>query len=148
MARSNTEDLSQYVSRLMREKGFSVRDVWVKSKKRIGTSYVNSIVNGNAKNLSVEKLKALAVGLEADEGELFGVARGQSTRPADNRATSRQPTSLVVLDLRKKVVISPDVAEILQEVLRMSQRDRAILLQSLKAMTRRLPESRRGDKTS
>jgi len=146
MAASNKEDLSQYVSRLMREKGLSVRDVWLKSRKRIGTSYVNSIVNGNAKNLSIEKLKALAVGLETDEDELFTVARGQSPRPASKSARSAQPVSLVVLDLKRKIVISPDVSEILQEVIRMPQRDRAILLHSLKVMNKDLPKSKRGRK--
>lgn len=73
-----TEKLSDYVRRVRKEKGFSTTDVENQSGRRISDAYVTRIENGQIRNVSPEKLSALAKGLEVSEDELFAVARGKA----------------------------------------------------------------------
>lgn len=72
------QTLAQYVSQVMRDKELSGNDVERRSNKGITQSHVHRIYNGEVKNVSTEKLKSLAKGLDVPEAELFAVARGAS----------------------------------------------------------------------
>lgn len=80
--------LSEYVYNIMHAKGMSARDVAKKSKTRttrgISHGYIQKITQGEeAMNLSVEKLRSLAMGLGVSEDELFDVARGKPAKLPD-----------------------------------------------------------------
>ena len=60
---SQPELLSHYVKRVIQEKRLSLHDVELLSGRKITDAYVGNIINGKAKNLTVEKLRALARGL-------------------------------------------------------------------------------------
>lgn len=79
--RNGHEDLSDYVRRVLREKGLTLLDVERRAGGDISDSYVAGITSGNVRNLTVEKLKALARGLGVPEDQLIAVASG--IRPAD-----------------------------------------------------------------
>ena len=90
---SKIESLAQYVQRILHEKNLKHNDVEERSRhngdKGIAHASIGQIVNGIAKNPSVSKLKALAVGLDEPEDDLFNVARGL---PLDYKSTgSRDP---------------------------------------------------------
>ncbi len=70
------ELLPDYVRRIRRDKGLSTTDVERQSGGEISDAYVTRIENGHVKNVSPEKLKALAKGLGETEDEIFAVARG------------------------------------------------------------------------
>ena len=73
------ETLSKYVDRVMKEKNLKALDVEARATEaghKITDTYVTNIVRGTNKNLSVEKLLALADGLDVDKVELFKVAAG------------------------------------------------------------------------
>ena len=70
------ETLGQYVKRILGEKQLTLMEVQSRSGHKIGDAYVASVVRGRARNLSVAKLKALAVGLGEPEETVFKVARG------------------------------------------------------------------------
>lgn len=70
------ETLAEYVRRIMQEKQFTLREVQKLSGHKIADAYVANIVRGTARNLSVDKLKALAIGLGEPEETVFKVARG------------------------------------------------------------------------
>ena len=133
MAKLANEDLSQYVDRVMREKHLSRHDVKLRSGGEITDSYVSAIVSRSASNLSVEKLKALAAGLRVSEKEIIRVAFGLSKRREAQRSIDRSH-DLILLDISKKTVISTDVAEIVQEVLRLSPEHRAVVLQYVRRL--------------
>ncbi|MEK6320705.1 MAG: helix-turn-helix domain-containing protein [Acidobacteriota bacterium] len=133
MKKTGKQGLSHYVERVMKEKHLSRRDVKLRSGGEITDSYVSGIVSGSAKNLSVEKLKALARGLRVREMELIRVAFGLSDQSGAHRATD-QSHNLVLIDLTKKTLISNDVAEIVQDVLSLSPADRVIVLQYVKRL--------------
>jgi transcriptional regulator with XRE-family HTH domain len=57
----------------MDEKRLSLKDVERRSQGRIGHSYVHLIAGGQTKNLTVEKIRGLATGLDVTEEEVFKV---------------------------------------------------------------------------
>ena len=87
VARKHTyqEDLADYVRRVMKEKELTHRQVETQSKRDgsqgIAHSYISKIISRSVSNLSTEKLKALAKGLQVSEDEVFARARGQKPDP-------------------------------------------------------------------
>jgi transcriptional regulator with XRE-family HTH domain len=129
----DSTDLSEYVRRVMKLKGLTQKDVQRMSGGRITDGYVASITIGRASNLSVEKLQALAAGLGVSADELFHVACGVSDESGGARKNSRPPDALMILETVQKVVVSPDVTEILHAVVRMSVEERKGLLAFIKS---------------
>jgi transcriptional regulator with XRE-family HTH domain len=135
MSKTGKQGLSHYVDRVMKEKHLSRRDVKLRSGGEITDSYVSGIISGSAKNLSVEKLKALARGLRVREMELIRVAFGLT----DEREVHRTPDQshhLVLVDISRKTVLSNDVAEIVQEIIGLTPADRMVVLQYVKRLGR------------
>jgi transcriptional regulator with XRE-family HTH domain len=135
MSKTRKEGLSRYVERIMKEKHLSRADVKLRSGGEITDSYVSAIISGAATNLSVEKLKALARGLRVSERKLVNVAFGHSDVIEANRAVD-QSHNLILLDIRRKSIISSDVAEIVQDVVKLAASDRAVVLRSVKRLSR------------
>jgi transcriptional regulator with XRE-family HTH domain len=135
MSKIRKQGLSHYVERVMKEKHLSRRDVKLRSGGEITDSYVSGIISGSAKNLSVGKLKALARGLRVREIELVRVAFGLSDERAPHQIAD-QSHNLLLLDITKKTVISNDIAEIVQEVIKLSAADRAVVLQYVERLGR------------
>ena len=129
---SGAKQLGEYVKWVMKLKGLTQKDVQRLSGWQITDGYVASITTGRAGNLSVEKLKALADGLGVDLDDLFHVASGLTPKPDEKNAAAIDP--LVILDTVQKAVASPDVTEILHEVVRLSSDERASLLAFIKRM--------------
>jgi len=142
MSKTSKPGLSRYVERVMKEKHLSRRDVKLRSGGEITDSYVSGIISGSAKNLSVDKLKALARGLRVREIELIRVAFGLSDERAPHRVAD-QSHNLLLLDITKKAVISNDIAEIVQEVIKLSPAERAVVLQYVKRLGRTDRKSQR-----
>jgi transcriptional regulator with XRE-family HTH domain len=114
-----SETLEAYVRRVMNAKNLKPGDVQRKSKGRVSDSYVGNILSGQARNLTVEKLKALAVGLGVDEEELFFIVRG-SKKPADD---SEFRESLYYMLYEKAKAASPEKRELIKSVLKMIDRE-------------------------
>lgn len=135
MSKTGKQGLSRYVERVMKEKHLSRHDVTLRSGGEIAESYVSGIISGSAKNLSVDKLKALARGLRVREMGLIRVAFGLSDEPAPQRIADKSH-NLLLLDITRKTVIGNDIAEIVQEVIKLSPAERAIVLQYVKRLGR------------
>ena len=103
------ESLSEYVQRIMKEKNLKVPDVVRRSNGGIGETYLTSIVKGEATNLTVEKIKALALGLGVDEVEVCYAACG---------VESKEWTPRTLLTTMDKIVASPELTEILKALMR------------------------------
>src|SRR2546428_14191999 len=123
-------ELGEYVKRVMKLKGLTQKDVQRMSGGRITDGYVASITTGRAKNLSVDKLRALADGLGVDTDELFHVACGP--RELDDGGVSNGPDSLMILETVQQAVMSPAVTQILHEAVRVAPEERAGLLGFIK----------------
>src|SRR5215510_2331931 len=135
MSKASKPELSHYVERVMKDKHLSRRDVSLRSGGEITDSYVSAILSGSAKNLSIDKLKALAHGLRVREMSLIRAAFGLS-EDRDNRRAADQSHNLLLLDITKKTLISYDVAEIVQEVVKLTPAERAVVLQYVRRIGR------------
>lgn len=74
---SERESIADFVRRVRREKDYSLAKVREQSGGNIAPSYLHKIESGDVKNVSPEKLSALAKGLGIPEDEIFAVARGK-----------------------------------------------------------------------
>jgi transcriptional regulator with XRE-family HTH domain len=133
-AEMESEDLSQYVKRVMRSKRLSLRDVQRQSGDRITQGYVGAIVQKANANLTVEKLRALADGLNVDEEELFRVARGVPRDVQRKEPTAAQTDTLRMLELMRTLILEPELLEILEEVLLLPRPARNIILKTIRAL--------------
>jgi transcriptional regulator with XRE-family HTH domain len=139
MAKKETGDLARYIARVLKEKGLSLHDVQVMSGWKITDAYVSSIIRGRATNPSVEKLQALALGLGVDEDEIFRVARGLTgTGVRDRNADPWH--SVMVLRLMEQVISKPGLRDLLEELLDLSEEDRAIVLRTAQSF-RKSPQT-------
>jgi transcriptional regulator with XRE-family HTH domain len=77
------ETLADFVRRTRKEKRLSLNDVVRQSGNGIANSHVSRIENGEATNVSVQKLRALAKGLDVAEEEVFAIARGKKRDPLE-----------------------------------------------------------------
>jgi transcriptional regulator with XRE-family HTH domain len=139
-------DLSRYVRDMMRRKGLTLRDVERNSGGEITDGYISGIINGEAKNLSVEKIKALANGLGVKADDLFKAACG-SANHLDQQALAFDPShSLMLLSLMQRVAVSSELTEMLQEMVELDAEDRQIMLRTLRTLnkTRSSRERARG----
>ena len=133
------EDLSRYVRRILAEKRLSFRDVQRDSGGGITQGYVGAIVNGRYVNPSVEKLKALARGIGESEETLFRVARGLSPDAEDaGDANSDGLQPMALLDLMRRIVSDPELANLVRELADLPAHARQVLLK----VVRSLAESR------
>ena len=103
------ENLSSYVQRIMREKGLKRSDVARNSGDKIAGSYVGRIIAGTVKNLSVEKIEALARGLDVDAHEIFTASIGRPPRSAKGEPTVDLPT---FGDMVQKLATVADLLEL------------------------------------
>jgi transcriptional regulator with XRE-family HTH domain len=134
MPSAKKNGLDEYVKRVMKLKGLTQKDVQRLSGGRITDGYVASITTGRARNLSVDKIAALADGLGVDRDELFHVACGIKEELDERRKDGHAVDPLTILETVQKAVASPDVTEILDRVVRLSPEERGVFLRSLKRL--------------
>jgi transcriptional regulator with XRE-family HTH domain len=123
------ENLSQYVERITRQKGLNFADVERKCDGKISASYIGRILKGEITNLTTEKMVALAQGLGVDPREIFNASY---EGPTDQDYSSL----LALLDLMQRLVMNPEVFEAVELLLRLSPKERAVLLQPLKRISK------------
>ena len=143
MTNSLTEDLSHYVRRIMKLKGLTLRDIEVRSKGRITDGYISGIISGAAKNPSVEKVMALASGLEVNPDELFHVACGLQGKRAGVPDLPDTLYARHALELMQKILTSSDLMKIMQQAVDLMPAEREIALRALKRLSSPKARARR-----
>lgn len=123
------ENLSSYVQRIMQEKKLKRDVVAKKSGKGIASSYIGRIIAGTVTNLSVEKIVALARGLDVDPYEIFAASVGIPPHDDSGQLT----VNLAAFgDMVQKLATNADLLEIVLLCLNMNNKDRAALITTLK----------------
>ena len=130
------EDLRQYVKRTLKLKRLSLRDVQRQSGGSITQGYVGAIIKGTNSNLTVDKLKALALGLGVDEDEIFLVARGAQQEGERRARLSDQAQALSILDLLQKTISDAEMLHILDLLAQLSPASRGAVLKMVKRLAR------------
>jgi len=96
----------------------------------ITESYISEILKGVAVNPSIQKLTALATGLGVDPVELFSVAAGAVVDDQSRRLGDRS-YAVKVLDMMRRIALSPDLIAIAEEIGQLSEKDAEIARASL-----------------
>jgi transcriptional regulator with XRE-family HTH domain len=122
------EKFSEYIARVMKQKGLSARDVERNSGNRIDNSHVSKFLRGSETNPSANAMKALAAGLGVNPHEVFAAVTGYHPDPA----TPSSPDVLEILSMMEKVAINPDLREVLRELIRLSPEELTSHLQLLR----------------
>jgi transcriptional regulator with XRE-family HTH domain len=146
MIKYTPEDLAHYVRRVMRQKGLTLRDVELRSGGGITDGYVSGIITGTARNPSVEKIKALALGLGVDLDEVFHAACGLRPEMARQSYETESASFLELLDLMQNIAVNEDLLDIVRQLVRLRPDERMVVLQTLRMLNRpeSEPETQRG----
>lgn len=123
------ETLSQYVQRILRQKRLRLADVERRCGKTITSSYISRIIKGTVTNLTVDKIDALARGLDVDPHAIFTVALGKSPQEAGAQSAV---DSAVFVDTVQKLLIHPELLELVQLFARITPAERQAMLGTLK----------------
>jgi transcriptional regulator with XRE-family HTH domain len=121
----------------MKQKGLTQHDVELRSEGKITDGYVADILSGAAKNPSVEKIKALARGLDVNVYELFDVACGPSIQGEAERGSVTMSQVPPFLEMMTEVADSPELTRLVEESIRLYPEERAALLQSAETFNKR-----------
>jgi len=148
MPNSLTEELSQYVRRIMRMKRLTLRDIEVRSKGKITDGYISGIISGAAKNPSVEKVVALATGLGVGPEELFYVACGLPARVPGSAHAMDTSLAQQAVELMHQILINPDLMHIVQEAANLPPTERERALRSIKRLNSAQAKARRNRGTA
>lgn len=117
------ESLSEFIRRIISQENLSQRQLVERAERRgfkITQSYISQIMSGTATNVTIEKLQALAAGLNRPEEELFDVARGGKT---DDR-----------------VLLDATISSMLVKFRQLSDQDRSEMTILLKALDREIED--------
>ena len=129
MTTATKENLSQYVQRVLRQKKLKLADVERICGKEITGSYISRIIKGTVTNLTVEKIDALARGLDVDPHELFEAALG---RPRHGTDEQTGVDSAVFVDTVQKLLVQPDLVDIVQTFDKIKGHERQSLVGAMK----------------
>ena len=122
------ETLGEYVERMIRQKGLSLRELERRCAGRVSGSHLSKIIKGVSKNITIETLVGLARGLEVDPREIFSVASGCPVKEPEAPAID----SKALADTIKKIIENPHLIEAIHVWSGMSDEDRKIMLASLR----------------
>ncbi|HEY6333035.1 MAG TPA: helix-turn-helix transcriptional regulator, partial [Blastocatellia bacterium] len=104
-------ELGAFVKKIMHDKRLSLRQVAQASDGGITQGYVGGIVNGHYRNLTVDKVKALAKGLGIDDEDLFTILRG---KPKEAGAKPDLTYYVRILDLTKLILSDAQLFDLLR----------------------------------
>ncbi|HLG14792.1 MAG TPA: helix-turn-helix transcriptional regulator [Blastocatellia bacterium] len=155
MGKSGKGALARFVTRVMKTRKLTQAEVSKRSRKPgqprsgLAPSYVSQIMSGKVYNLTADKIAALARGLGVEPLDLFCASASVKEalpKPPDPSA-HKLPDVLAVLELMEKVVVNPDLTEMIEEVAAMSERKQAMVVafvEDLREMRARRRKGRKG----
>ena len=127
------DTLRDYLQKVMKEKQLTGVDIQKRSGGKIGDSYISKILRGESKNLTVEKINALAEGLGVDSVDVFRAASGYKT---DYRSVDEQWHGHILLRFMEKIVLNPDLTRIVKAITEMKPREIKSILGTIESRKR------------
>jgi transcriptional regulator with XRE-family HTH domain len=114
MPKSVKENLSQFVKRVISERNLTLRQVEMNSGCQITRGYISRIMTGDVKNITLDKLVALARGLDVDPHSLFTAYYGRPQISMDESQEVFEWSAVEFVNLMREVVGNPKLTEIVR----------------------------------
>jgi transcriptional regulator with XRE-family HTH domain len=141
MRKIGRENLGEYVRRVIKEKDLKLRDVERRSDGQITNGYISGIINGKITNLSIEKLLALATGLEVDAHEIFGAAIGEARQSVTEISGTAIPDAQWLVDIMQEIVASPELTDLVHDLVNLSRDELAMVMKVARSLSERTHHS-------
>ena len=122
------EEFSEYVRRVMKQKGLNATDVERNSGNKIDRSHVSKFMRGVETNPSANAMMALAAGLGVNPHEVFTAVTGC---PLDE-GQLRAPDVAEILSILERVTTDAELLEALRGLIRLSKNGRVAVSELLK----------------
>ena len=129
------ETLSEYLDRVMRQKGLNPPDV--QERCGIAESYIRRILSGTVNNLTVKTIATLAEGLEVDPVELFVAAYGKPIQAKEG------VDMMLLADTVQKLIMNPELIQVLQEWVRIPKEHQKTFLHTFKLVQKQKQKASR-----
>lgn len=123
-----SEKFSDYLYRVMKQKGLNARDIERNSGKKIDSSHVSKFLRGVETNPSANAMKALAAGLGVNPHEVFTAVTG--CRLDESRSSS--PDVMELIAIMEKVAMDPELMNALRVLARIPTGGRAAISELVK----------------
>jgi transcriptional regulator with XRE-family HTH domain len=129
------ETLAQYLDRNLKQR--NLKPVDVAEITGLSASYISRVIQGKKKNLTVETIAILVEKLELDPLELFTAAYGKPVRVGEGIS------GLLVADTIQKLVLNPDLIELIQVLSRLPAKQQKTMLSTIRVMGVRSQKARK-----
>jgi transcriptional regulator with XRE-family HTH domain len=126
----------------MGQKGLKLRHIEERSGGEITDGYAADILSGRSNNPSVAKIKALARALGVDAHVLFEIACGPFPNRIGRRTKDTSDT-ILFLSMMQEVAESPEMVQIVEQIVRLAPRERGIVLRYLESLSQNKRKSQR-----
>lgn len=142
MPKAVKENLSQLVSRIIKEKDLSLREVHERCDGKIAASYVSRIMTGNVSNISLDKLVVLACGLGEDPHTLFTAYYGRLPCSATEPQEVFEWGAVEFVEIMRKVVGNTKLTEIMEEATQLWPEEYQVVLTYIRVLNERKRKSK------
>lgn len=135
MAKIVKENLSQLVARAVREKGLSLTEVVKAAEGEITKGYISGIIKGNVRNISLDKLIALAKGIGEDARILFDAYYGRPPGPLPDLREISEWSAADLAAVIQRLVDSPRLRDIVTLADGLSDKSQERLVATLRSLS-------------
>ncbi len=126
--------MSEYVKRVVKQKDLKLRDIERNSEGKITNGYISGIVNGKITNLSVDKLMALALGLDVDAHDVFAAATGELRHKIRSLSDKSVPNAQWLIEIIQEILASPELTNLIDELVHLSRKERAMVMKVVQSL--------------
>lgn len=134
MNKIGRETLSEYIKRVVKQKDLKLRDIERNSEGKITNGYISGIVNGKITNLSVDKLRALALGLDVDAHDVFAAALGEVRHKIRSLSNKSTPNAQWLIEVMQEILASPELTNLVDELVHLSRKERAMVMKVVQSL--------------
>ena len=122
------ETLAEYLKRMMHERHMKVADLIAASG--LSQTYINRLLKGTQKNLTVETIALLSQALGVDGFEIFSAAYGKE--PENTSVDLR-----VLADTINKIILNPMLVELVQNTAKIkTKKHQQVVLDTSRALAK------------
>ena len=123
------ETLAEYLKRVMHERKMKVADLIAVSG--LSQTYINRLLKGTQKNLTIETIAILSQALNVDGFELFAAAYGKAPE-------NTNVDLLVLADTINKIILNPTLVELVQQTAKLkSKKHQQAVLDTARALAKK-----------